>query len=152
MIAIQFPYFLWYIVFTRGKKPVIFAMVSFGRTHYFTNQNLMKRPFSITLISIVYIVAGISGIIYHAAELKNLIADPGVSWVFTVRLAAVVGGWFALRGMNWARWLLVAWIAYHVFLSFHHTMTEIAIHLLITVLTFLALFTTKANNYFKGVH
>jgi hypothetical protein len=94
-------------------------------------------------------IAGITGIIYHAAELKDLFTDRNVSWIFVVRLAAVAGGWFALRGNNWARALLVTWIAYHVYVSFHHTMEQVVIHVLFTALTLLALFNKKANAYFE---
>jgi hypothetical protein len=94
-------------------------------------------------------IAGISGMIYHAEELKNAATDLNVSWVFVVRLAAVIGGWFALRGSNWARWLLVTWIVYHVFLSFYHTTAQVAIHVFFTTLTVLALFNKNSNAYFK---
>jgi hypothetical protein len=110
----------------------------------------MKRPLPVTLISFTFIIAGISGIVYHGTELKNIFADPNVTWVFVVRLAAVAGGVYALRGNNWARWLLVSWIAYHIFLSFYHTMPQVAIHVLFALLTVLALFNKKSNSYFKG--
>jgi hypothetical protein len=109
----------------------------------------MKPPVSVILISFVFMIAGISGIIYHGAELKNLFADLNVAWVFVVRLAAVAGGWFAFRGKKWARWLLVTWIVYHVYVSFYHTMAQVAIHVFFTVLTVLALFNKKANAYFE---
>ena len=30
-----------------------------------------------------------------------------------IRVAAIVGGAFMLRGHNWARWLVLAWIGFH---------------------------------------
>jgi hypothetical protein len=108
----------------------------------------MKRPFSVTLMSFIFMIAGVSGIIYHADELKNMADDLNVLWVLVVRLAAIIGGWFAFSGSNWARWLLVLWICYHVFLSFYHTTAEIAIHILITALTVLAFFNKRSNEYF----
>lgn len=109
----------------------------------------MKRPLSITLISLLFIVAGIAGIIYHASDWRDVATHPATIWVFILRLSAIVGGVFALRGANWARWLLVAWIAYHVYLSFYHTTSELAMHVVIMVLVLVALFNRKAANFFK---
>src|SRR5688572_21812893 len=88
----------------------------------------MKRPLSVTLISYLFIISGVVGIIYHASELKEIATRRDVIWVLTVRLLAVVGGIYALRGATWARWLLVAWIVYHVILSFYHSTAELAMH------------------------
>jgi len=35
-------------------------------------------------------------------------------WVCLLSLAAVIAGAGLLRGYNWARWLALAWIAFHV--------------------------------------
>lgn len=109
----------------------------------------MKRPLSVTLISLLFIVAGIAGIIYHASDWKNVAAQPDTTWVSVLRLLAVVGGLFALRGANWARWLLVAWIAYHVYLSFYHTAAELTMHVVIMLLVLVALFNRTATSFFK---
>ena len=108
----------------------------------------MKRPLFVTLISLLFIIAGIAGIIYHASDWKDSVTQPETVWVFILRLSAIVGGVFALRGANWGRWLLVAWIAYHVYLSFYHTIPELAMHGLIMVLVMVALFNRKANTFF----
>jgi len=108
-----------------------------------------KRPLSVTLISCLFIAAGAMGITYHAAELKHITTNPEMILVLVVRLLAIVGGLFALRGAFWARWLLVMWIAYHVIISFFHTGTELIMHLVIMVITIVALFHPKANTYFR---
>jgi hypothetical protein len=108
-----------------------------------------KRPLFVTLISCLFIVAGAMGIVYHASELKDIVTNPEVIWVLVVRLAAIVGGVFALRGANWARWLLLAWIAYHVIISFFHTSAELIMHTAIMIITIVALFHPKANVYFR---
>jgi hypothetical protein len=108
----------------------------------------MKRPLSVTIMSFVFIIAGVSGIVYHFADLKNA-TEITVAWVLFVRLLAVAGGWFAFRGRSWARWLLLAWIVYHVYVSLYHTIDEIAIHVVFTMLTLFALFNKKANAYFR---
>jgi hypothetical protein len=107
------------------------------------------RPIAVTLISALFIVAGTLGIIYHAKELANIISEPMVVWVLVVRLLAIVGGVFTLRGANWARWLIVVWMAYHVAISFYHTPLEIAIHISFLALAIYALFNSHSSPYFK---
>ena len=108
----------------------------------------MTRPLSVTLISYLFIVAGATGIIYHASELGEIANQPEVIWVFAVRLLAILGGVYSLRGVNWARWLLVSWIVYHVILSFYHSTAELAMHAILTVVVLIALFHKGANAYF----
>jgi len=108
-----------------------------------------KRSLSVTLISCLFIAAGTMGIIYHAAELKQIATNHEVIWILIIRLLAIVGGVFALRGANWARWLLVAWIGYHVVISFFHTSAEVIMHAVIMIITLVALFNPKANAYFR---
>jgi len=65
-----------------------------------------KRPRSITVVSWIFIVSGLIGLLYHITELKaQQRFENGMVWICFVRLLAVVGGVFMLRGINWARWL-----------------------------------------------
>ena len=109
---------------------------------------MKHRPLSITLISCLFIAAGVVGIIYHASELKD-VAMPEVGLVLFVRMLAIIGGVFTLRGANWARWLLVAWIIYHVILSFFHSTAELIMHFVLSIVVVMSLFHPKANTYFK---
>ena len=109
---------------------------------------MKHRPLSVTLISYLFIAAGVVGIIYHASELKD-VATPEVSLVLFVRILAIIGGVFTLRGANWARWLLVAWIIYHVILSFFHSTAELIMHFVLSIVVIISLFYPKANTYFK---
>ena len=54
-----------------------------------------------------------------------------------------------LRGFNWARWLLVVWIAYHVILSAFHSPFEAAVHGLLFVIVAYFLFRPQASAYFR---
>jgi hypothetical protein len=109
---------------------------------------MKRRPLSVTLISYLFIAAGVVGIIYHASELKDL-ATPEVSLVLLVRMLAIIAGIFTLRGANWARWLLVAWIIYHVTLSFFHSSAEVIMHFVLAIVVIMSLFHPKANTYFR---
>ncbi|HEU5291160.1 MAG TPA: hypothetical protein VFU05_10985 [Cyclobacteriaceae bacterium] len=110
---------------------------------------MKNRPLSITLISFLFIGAGIAGIIYHADDWRNITAHPEETWVLFLRLLAIVGGMFALTGKNWARWLLLAWIVFHVVLSIFHPVEELIMHIIITIIIAIALFNRRANSYFQ---
>jgi hypothetical protein len=66
----------------------------------------------------------------HAAALRTE-GVPMLALIWTVRLLAVVGGAFLIRGAPWARWLLAAWMAFHVALSASHSLGALALHLVI---------------------
>lgn len=109
----------------------------------------MKRPVSVTIASVVFILAGLLGIAYHFSELAEIDRDPDVVLVFVVRAVAIAGGVFAMRGATWARWLLLAWIVYHVYLSFFHEPVELIMHTIIAIGVAFAFFHPKANAFFR---
>jgi hypothetical protein len=108
-----------------------------------------NRPPSVTVIAWVYIAAGAIGFVYHFGELwaRPFRYDPLL--IEFVRVLAIVAGVFVLRGRNWARWLALAWIGFHVILSAFHPLAELAIHCLFFALTAWALFRGAAARYFR---
>jgi hypothetical protein len=90
--------------------------------------------------------------VYHAGEIKlhDLFGNDALL-VHAVRLLAIVGGAVALRGHNWARWLMLAWIGYHVVLSAFHAPVELIMHAVIAAIVAYALFRPPANAYFRQV-
>ena len=64
-------------------------------------------------------------------------------------LASIVAGLFMLRGHNWARWLLVAWIAFHIVISALHSVLQLLIHVVIFGVILFFLFRRPANTYFS---
>jgi hypothetical protein len=112
-------------------------------------RRMTKRPLSVTLISCLFIAAGVVGLAYHAGEFKS---RPPLEYALVcfVRLLAILCGIFMLRGRNWARWLLLAWIAYHVVLSAFHSLSELAVHGLLFVVVAWFLFRPKVSAYFRG--
>lgn len=95
-------------------------------------------------------MAGVVGVVYHASELSTHgIFEKDTAGVLFLRLLAVVGGIFTLRGANWARWLLLTWIAYHVVLSAYHSPTELIMHAVLCAVTAWALFHRQANAWFR---
>jgi len=110
-----------------------------------------KRPLSITIISWFYIAAGVVGIAYHSTEFN--IHDPFAGELLLslfIRLLAIIGGVCTLRGAQWGRWLLLAWIGYHAALSFFHTFSGEIMHGVLLVITAYILFRSSATEYFRG--
>jgi hypothetical protein len=115
---------------------------------------LNKRPLAIAIIGWVFIAVGSFALFYHLQprHIPEFRADPSIAnrliWICLIRFLAIVGGVFVLRGANWARWLLVLWLAYHVGLSAFHSLFEVAVHggLFAVILYFL--FRTPANEFF----
>jgi hypothetical protein len=110
-----------------------------------------KRPRSITVISWIFLAAGFIGLAYHATEFNARSPfEYDVVWVCFVRLLAILCGVFMLRGSNWARWLLVVWLGYHVILSVLHTPFELLVHSLLFAGVLYFLFRPQASAYFRA--
>ena len=122
-----------------------------------------KRPCSITVIGWIFIALG--GILTLADLLPLVDAAAAqrfsefkaqhpfqydIIWVGLVRLIAIVCGVYMLRGHNWARWLALAWIVYHVILSAFHMLSELAIHILLCAILAYFLFRPTATRYFRA--
>ena len=112
---------------------------------------LRQRPLSITILACVYIVAGAIGFAAHLTDFRasDAFRYDGI-WIELVRLLAVLAGAFMLRGRNWARWLAMAWIAFHVVLSIFHSRMELIVHALICAAFAWCLFGPGTSRYFGG--
>jgi hypothetical protein len=110
-----------------------------------------KRPRSVTVISWLFVIAGAVGLAYHATEFKtNGPIQYDVVWVCLVRLLAIIGAVFLLRASNWARWLIVIWLAYHVILSAFHSASQLIMHALLFAVIAYFLFRPPASAYFRS--
>jgi hypothetical protein len=111
-----------------------------------------KRPRSVTAIGCIFIVAGVIGLAYHGAEFKaQRYFDYENVWVLLVRLLAILGGVFLLRGSDWARWFLLIWIAYHVILSAFHSVFELITHSLLFAVIAFFLYRPRVSAYFRDM-
>jgi hypothetical protein len=110
--------------------------------------NAIKRPISVTIIACMYLAVGTVAFVYHFRELLSLQRD-SVSIELTEFLA-IVSGAFMLRGHNWARWLALAWIAFHVILSIFDSFHGLVAHGLFCVVIAWILFRPEAGRYFRG--
>ena len=112
--------------------------------------SMNKRPLTVTIIGWIFIATGAIGLAYHLTEIKP--DQPFQSenvWILLLRVVAIVSGVFMLRGSNWARWLALAWIAFHVFLSFLHSWQQVLVHCLFFVVIGYVLFRPEARAYFR---
>ena len=110
---------------------------------------MRTRPLSVTIIGSLFIAAGAVGLIYHLADFRTqrpLSYD--LLWVSFVRVIAIIAGIYLLRGHNWARWLAIGWIGFHVILSAFHSLFEFAFHGLLCVVIAYFLFRVHAARYF----
>ena len=115
-----------------------------------------KRPRSITIISWIFIALGsialISGLLpFVNTTAAQRIAEFKAHWMVHVsRILAFVSGVFMLYGFNWARWLLVVWLAFHVVIGALHSPFELLVHSLLFAVVLYFLFRTPASAYFRG--
>jgi hypothetical protein len=117
---------------------------------------MKARPLSITIISWLFMIFGsialLSGLLpLTGANTAQLIAEFKSHWmVYLSHLAAIVSGLFMLRGHNWARWLLVLWIVFHIVVGALHGWLPLLTHMLIFSVILFFLFRRNASEYFSG--
>jgi hypothetical protein len=107
----------------------------------------MKRPFTVTFLGCLFIAAGLVGLVYHLNE------GPLDRWLFliaSIRIVAIVGGAFLLQGRDWARWLLLAWLAFHVVVSAFHSLSESIAHVVLLSAVAYFLLVSPDSKYFRS--
>jgi hypothetical protein len=105
----------------------------------------MKRPFGVTFLGWLFIAVGAVGVAYH-------VKDGFDRWsvlIAAVRIIAIIGGIFLLKGRNWARWLLLAWLAFHVFVGALHSPSNAISHFVLLAVIAYFLLTPPASSYFR---
>lgn len=110
----------------------------------------MKRPLSVTIVGCVFVAAGLVGLAYHVPEFNSQPFHSELIWAALVRLLAVVSGVYILRGRDWARWLALAWMAFHVVLSGFHSAGELAMHAILLAAIGFFLLRPPAAPYFRS--
>lgn len=106
-----------------------------------------KRPLSILILSCLYVVTGAILFAYHFPRPGALHYED--IWIELTELLAFVAGVSMLRGHNWARWLAVCWMAFHIAISYP-ALREIAVHTLFLVVIVWLLFQSRAGQYFAS--
>jgi hypothetical protein len=111
---------------------------------------MKNRPIPVIIVSILFILAGCIGFSYHVKEFF----EPNVKlyeliWVLLLRTLAVVCGLLLFLRINWARWLAIAWLLYHVLLSAFHSTSEMITHILLLIIVSVLLYHPASTEYFK---
>jgi hypothetical protein len=109
--------------------------------------NLGKRPLSILVLASLYIAIGTMGFANHFPRPPAFHYED--VWIEGTELLAFVAGLFMLRGHNWARWLALAWMTFHVAISFP-VVRQIAVHSLFLAVIVWLLFQSRAGQYFAN--
>ncbi|HTZ75868.1 MAG TPA: hypothetical protein VMB47_18270 [Candidatus Aquilonibacter sp.] len=108
--------------------------------------NSKKPPVAIIFLGLLYIAVGAVNFAHHFRQ--SLASPRGGVWVLLVELLAIVAGAFLLRGQNWARWLALAWMLFHVAIS-AAVLRELIIHGVICILIAWLLFRPESTRYFR---
>jgi chromate transport protein ChrA len=111
----------------------------------------VSRPLAVAIIAVVYILTGLAGLVSHLSQVRlTQPFESDVLWAALVALIAIVAGIFLWRGRDWARWLALAWIGFHVVLSFFHSAGEVVAHGLLFAVFAWFLFHPRSNEYFRS--
>ena len=112
---------------------------------------MRKPPLAVFTTGCLFVLAGLIGVAYHGYELTEAaVWDARLAGMLLVRGLAIVGGIFLLRGANWARWLLIAWMGFHTVLSLFHSIGQAAMHLVILALVAFLLFRPSSSRFFHS--
>lgn len=111
--------------------------------------NGTKRPWPVIVIASLYLIVGIVGFGFHFPELLARHSDALA--IEGTELLAFVSAVGLMMRQNWARWLALAWILFHVGLSLFHPLGELAVHIAFCVLIAWALFQPESGRWFKRV-
>ena len=106
-----------------------------------------KRPVSVTVVACLYILVGVWGFAFHFKEL--ITRQPDAVMIEVTELVGLVSGVFMLLGKNWARWLALGWIVFHVAISIFHPLKELAMHSVLCAVIAWILFSRQGTRYFR---
>lgn len=107
----------------------------------------IPRPFVITVLGWLFIVAGVAEFVLHAVRIHR----PMQAWdigIPLLELVLVACGIFLLRGSNWARWVTVVWIGGHVGVGFLNSFRRGMIHTIIFLIFTWILFRPEVSAWF----
>lgn len=116
-----------------------------------------NRPLVVTIVSWFYVAVGVISLVAHSLSLlaPGMLPGRGTTQEHSLALLsailAIAGGAFMLRGRDWARWLCVAWMGFHVILSFWHPRSELLVHALLFAGVLYLLLRPSSAAYFREV-
>lgn len=110
---------------------------------------MIRRPAAITVIGFGLIALGSLRLVLQFWNGHSTIALTGeLGLAALIRCIAILLGVMILRGRNWARWGLGAWLGYHVLLSAFHSQFEFVMHALLSCVALYLLFRHASSSFF----
>lgn len=112
---------------------------------------MSRRPIAVWVIALLYIAVGSIGFVAHWSDLRSATTLRSDGLVIEItELVALVSGAFMLRAKNWARWLAVAWMAFHVVVSAFDGSHGLIVHCVFLALIAWAVFRSESSRYFQA--
>lgn len=112
--------------------------------------NRNPRPFAVTVLGWLFVGVGCAALAYHLHETPPKAAfEPDLIWMGLTEFLAILSGIFLLRGRNWARWLAVAWMAFHLIITGLNQFHGFAVHALLFAGIAWLLFRPDSAAYFQ---
>ena len=115
---------------------------------------MQRRPVSIIVISFLFILLGALTLIHAAWDTVNTdqrLTDLQQHWmIYLSAVAAIAGGLFLFKGQKWARWLLVAWMAFHIVVGALNGLGPLLTHVVIFSVILFFLFRPPATSYLSS--
>lgn len=108
-----------------------------------------QRPLLITLLGWLLILVGAVEFVYRLTKVHRPLHPGDDLWVPLFELIILVSGIFLLRGSNWARWLAVAWIGFHIAVGFQYSVVQGVIHSAVFLFFVWLLFRPEVNTWFR---
>lgn len=110
----------------------------------------MKRPFAVTVVGVLMMAAGMSGMAVGFVNAKSMWPpEQDLIWIVIVDAIGITCGIFLLRGKNWARWLTVIWIGGHAAaLSFYAQKGAVAHLVIFALIGYLLIFRGDVREWF----
>ena len=109
------------------------------------------QPIAVIIVSILLILTGCFGIANHIKDFSEPNANlSALIWVLFARILAIVCGLLLLFRINWARWLAIAWLAYHIIIGAFHSTSEMIAHIVLLIMVSVLLFLPVSSIYFQN--
>ena len=110
---------------------------------------MKKRPWRITFIAWLFVVAGLADIGFSLSGVRQQPFHYDSLWPLALGAVAILCGFWLLRGSNWSRWLAVAWLAFHVIVASLGSAQKLVVHGLLLAVIAYFLFRQEAAAYFR---
>jgi hypothetical protein len=117
------------------------------------SQSTRRSLRSVIAVGVLFLALGVLDVVRGIAPLfgatrpRHLAGDDLL--VLAIGVAALIGGSYVMRGRNWARWLLAAWMLMHVAISVGQP-AQLGGHLIIFGSVAYLLFRSGASGHFRA--